>query len=269
MADSTVLRPVAILTRPQGRNTDLAARLEAAGWQTCVLPALDIEILDVVGSVLPRPEDFELVVFVSGNAARIYLRQLRGMTGMQTWPAATVAATVGPASAQALYESGFFGENTTVVHPNAEAPRHDSEALLCELRRRGLRPQQVLIVRGTEGRNWLADRLIEAGASVLRHAVYRRRPTRWSEAALQHLHDWSLQGVKPTWLLTSTQGIAAVQDNLRRAGLLDWWLQCPVILTHPVLAAQLSEPVTGAAAAAMVKICLPTDDSIFDAFVAA
>jgi len=55
-----------------------------------------------------------MVVFVSGNAARQYLDQLRQADGAVAWPAHVAAATVGPASAAGLFELPGFGANTTV-----------------------------------------------------------------------------------------------------------------------------------------------------------
>ncbi|KAG1386426.1 hypothetical protein G6F59_016868 [Rhizopus arrhizus] len=120
---------VAVLTRPAGRNEALAGRLTDAGWSACILPALEIHALDGAAADLPRPADFDMVVFVSGNAGKQYLDQLARADGSSVWPAATIAATVGPASAQGLRESPGFGANTTVLHPGADAPSHDSEAL--------------------------------------------------------------------------------------------------------------------------------------------
>ncbi|WP_050849460.1 uroporphyrinogen-III synthase, partial [Bordetella pertussis] len=169
---------IAILTRPQGRNGALAQRLHDAGWQTLCLPALRIEPLPPENGVVPLPRDYDLVVFVSGNAARLYLEQLRER-GELPWPAGAVAATVGPASARALLDSGQFGADTTVLHPAETAPTHDSEALWALLRARPALPRRALLVRGTQGRDWLADRLVAAGVEVSRHAVYRRRPAPW------------------------------------------------------------------------------------------
>ncbi|KAG1436531.1 hypothetical protein G6F57_020623 [Rhizopus arrhizus] len=106
---------VAVLTRPAGRNEALAGRLTDAGWSACILPALEIHALDVAAADLPRPADFDMVVFVSGNAGKQYLDQLARADGSSVWPAATIAATVGPASAQGLRESPGFGANTTVL----------------------------------------------------------------------------------------------------------------------------------------------------------
>ncbi|MDH0740048.1 uroporphyrinogen-III synthase [Achromobacter spanius] len=260
---------VAVLTRPEGRNEALAGRLTDAGWHACVLPALEIHAFDVPAAQLPRPADFDMVVFVSGNAAKQYLRQLSAAHGEGAWPAEVIAATVGPASAQALRESAAFCANTTVLHPGDDAPSHDSEALwevLCGL---PSLPSRVLLVRGTQGRDWLGDKLEAHGAAVTRHAAYLRRPAVWDAEALAALRRWADAGVGATWLITSGEGADAIRANLDAAGLAPWWQQCRFVLTHPSLARRVLPACHGADASAMVKICLPNDESIFQAFVAA
>jgi len=260
---------IAILTRPDGRNEALARELRAAGWHALELPALEIRPLPVQPAALPLPQDHDLVVFVSGNAARLYMAQLREVAGQTAWPLATAAATVGPASARALRELPGFGADTTVLCPPPEAPTHDSEALWAVLRARGPLPRRVLLVRGTQGRDWLAEQLEAAGAQVFRHAVYQRQPAPWPAAAVRQLHDWAGQGAQPTWLLTSGEGLAAVQAQVRQLGLHDWWRACPCIVTHPALARRLQQDAGGDAPAPMVKVCLPVDEAILAAFVAA
>ncbi|MFY0475965.1 uroporphyrinogen-III synthase [Achromobacter marplatensis] len=260
---------VAVLTRPAGRNEALAGRLNDAGWSACILPALEIQPLDVAAADLPRPVDFDMVVFVSGNAGKQYLDQLRRADGPSVWPAGTVAATVGPASAQGLRESPGFGMNTTVLHPGEDAPSHDSEALwqvLCGLPQL---PARVLLVRGTQGRDWLGDRLEAHGAAVTRHAAYLRRPANWGAAQLAALRHWADAGVSATWLITSGEGADVVRAGLDAAGLASWWAGCRFVLTHPSLARRVPVGGHGDTPSAMVKICLPNDESIFQAFVAA
>lgn len=260
---------VAVLTRPAGRNEALAGRLTNAGWSACVLPALEIHPLDVACADLPRPADFDMVVFVSGNAGKQYLDQLARADGRSAWPAGAIAATVGPASARGLRESAGFGVNTTVLHPGDDAPSHDSEALwrvLCGLPRL---PARVLLVRGTQGRDWLGDQLEAHGVAVARHAAYERRPANWDAAQLAALRRWADAGVNATWLITSGEGADTVRARLDAAGLASWWGQCRFVLTHPSLARRVPPGCHGAALSAMVKICLPNDESIFQAFVAA
>jgi len=257
---------IAILTRPDGRNDVLAERLRGAGWHVVALPALVLEPLPQT-QPLPRPHDYDLVVFVSGSAARLYLEQAAGLlpTG---WPVAVPIAVVGPASARALRESPLIGADTTVLHPAEHAPAHDSEALWHILSGRPI-PRRVLLVRGTQGRDWLAGRLADAGAQVTPHALYRRRPASWTPAAAAQLRDWAARGEQAVWLLTSGEGIDATAAAVREAGLQDWWRGCRFIVTHPRLAAHLRAAADGGDQVPMVKNCVPADEAIFQAFVTA
>jgi len=260
---------IAILTRPDGRNDALAVPLRALGWQVLELPALEIQPLPAQAAQLPLPQHYDLVVFVSGNAARLYLQQLQSVAGQASWPTATPAATVGPASARALRELPGFGADATVLCPPPEAPTHDSEALWAVLTARGPLPRRVLLVRGTQGRDWLAEQLENAGAQVLRHAVYRRQPAPWPAAAVPCLRQWAGQGASATWLLTSGEGLAAVQAQVRQHGLQAWWSASRCIVTHPALARRLRQDADGDLPTPMVQICLPLDEAILAAFVAA
>lgn len=269
MADpSAAMPPLAVLTRPSGRNEALAARLRAHGWEACVLPALEILPLDCLEG-LPMPEDYDMVVFVSGNAARLYLDQLTRARGGFSWPPAVIAATVGPASAQGLRELPGFGANTTVLHPPVDAPSHDSEALWAVLQGLPALPARTLLVRGTQGRDWLGDTLAAHGVRVARHAAYDRQPAVWEAQSLAPLKRRAEAGLPATWLITSGEGADAALANLRAAGLQAWWEGCGFVLTHPSLARRVGRPGHDEGGAAMVKICLPNDDSIFQAFVAA
>ncbi|MFD4837764.1 uroporphyrinogen-III synthase [Achromobacter sp. NPDC058515] len=269
-ASAAAERPrVAVLTRPAGRNEALAGRLRDAGWSSCILPALEIHPLQIDAANLPRPSGYDMVVFVSGNAARQYLDQLASVDGPAAWPTGVIAATVGPASAQALREMTSFGANTTVLHPGESAPSHDSEALWRVLQDLPRLPARVLLVRGTQGRDWLGDTLEARGVAVTRHAAYLRRPARWSAGQLAELRRWADGGVHATWLITSGEGADAARACLEAAGLADWWERCGFVLTHPALARRVPQAAHGAPGLAMVKICLPNDESIFQAFVAA
>lgn len=272
------MSPIAILTRPAGRNEALAQRLSAVGWRALCLPALAIEPLPAAGPP-PLPQDYGLAVFVSGNAVRLYLDRLAPFLP-RGWPAGCTPAAVGTATAQVLQASGLLGADTAVLHPPADAPAHDSEALWKLLSSRPL-PRRALLVRGTQGRDWLADRLAEAGVAVTRYAVYQRVPAAWPGDAVATLRGWAAQGLRATWLLTSGEGIAATADAVRAAGLQAWWRGCRFVVTHPRLAdavrAAAAVPFGNAAVPAaadaaadmMVQICMPADEAIFEALVAA
>ncbi|ANN66428.1 uroporphyrinogen-III synthase [Bordetella bronchialis] len=256
--------PTAILTRPAGRNDGLAARLQEAGWRVHAWPALCIEPLSCVAAEIPLPGNFDLAVFVSGNAAAQYLDQLRAI-GQSQWPSSCVAAAVGPGTAARLRDRGGLEAPGLVLHPGADAPRHDSEALWELLAMRGPIPRRVLLVRGTEGRDWLAERLRDHGAQVHLHAVYHRVAADWDAAVLAQLQAWTREGHHPTWLLTSAASIHAVRANVERAASVQWWGACGFVVTHPRLVQPLELPAGREAEA--VRLCAPADDAIFDAFV--
>jgi uroporphyrinogen-III synthase len=259
-----IVPPTAVLTRPAGRNEELGVRLREAGWQVHEWPALCIEPMPDVTEAVPLPREFDLAIFVSGNAVTLYLRQLQGR-GLRTWPASCVAAAVGPATAGRLRESGWMGTDCVVMHPAAEAPRHDSEALWECLLARGALPRNVLLVRGAEGRDWLAERLRQHGSEVTVHAVYRRTAARWDAAVLAQLAEWDKAGHHPAWLLTSRESIDAVRSNVAQAASLSWWQACSFVVTHARLVPTLALPARGAGRE--VKVCAPADDAIFSAFV--
>jgi len=253
---------IAILTRPEGRNATLDSRLSRAGWQVYSWPALQLEPWLDPGVPLPRPDAFDLTIFVSANAARVYLEQLADAGG--GWPQGGTAATVGPTSAEALRALGP-GLGMTILHPGPDAVRHDSEALWALLQHHPQLLGRVLIVRGTAGRDWLADTLRAAGASVQVHAAYRRLPAAWDPGTLAQLGTWAQAGLCPTWLLTSADSVTAVCANIDRAGLREWWRSNHrFVVTHPRLAAH-----PGFAPGARITVCRPGEEEIFNAFVAA
>ncbi len=256
---------IAVLTRPEGGNKALAQRLVQAGWQVCDWPALTLVAQACEPQCLPRPGSYDLAVFVSGNAARQYLAQLQA-AGETQWPASCMAATVGPSSAAALRATGWFA-GVTLIHPDATAPTHDSEALWHVLTGRGPLPRRVLIVRGTQGRDWMAEQLRGAGCEVTPHAAYRRVPSQWGDIELAQVRAWRDRAERPTWLLTSGEGIAAVRANIARAQAAPWWRDCHFVVTHPTLAQRLeSEEGIGRDA---IDVRVSDIDALFAAFVSA
>jgi uroporphyrinogen-III synthase len=83
------------------------------------------------------------------------------------------------------------------------------------------------------------------------------------------LQFWVAQRLRPVWLLTSGEGIRAINAALQNMGLAQWWACSHFVVTHPSLVAQLPVPPEVIEHASIVKICLPTEDAIFNAFVAA
>lgn len=158
-----------LLTRPAEDCAALAQSLAAEGIASSCLPLLAIEPVVVNNQqrlLLEGLQGFQAIIVVSKPAARLMLEQLADaglQAPVQGW------FTVGEATAAVLQGAGL-----AVSFP----PRgDDSEALLAlpALRQAVAVPApRILIVRGVGGRELLAERLAEQGASVDYLELYRR-----------------------------------------------------------------------------------------------
>lgn len=156
-----------LLTRPAEDCTALAQTLAAQGVFSHCLPLLDIVALpvsDKIRQAIAQLPSCNAVIVVSKPAARIALDLLDGSPSLtMPW------FSVGAATAQILRDHGL-----DVSYP---ADGDDSEALLQLPRLHEALSQpgaQVLILRGEGGRELLAERLRERGASVEYLELYRR-----------------------------------------------------------------------------------------------
>lgn len=253
--------PIAMLTRPEGRNTNVRHALERRGWRVEECPALDIREAVVVTEV-PRPESFDLIVFVSRAAVAGYRRQL-GVDHSFIWPSETQAACMGPVTAAAIRRE--FGASVSVLHPEPDHAQ-DSEALWPVLMSLDQPIQNVLIVRGQDGREWLSQRLREKGLNVTLHQAYQRSAAQWPQELRGRLLLLEQHGISPTWLFTSPHGVEAIFNNIQALGLKDWFAGSRFVLTHdrlkPLLAKLLDRPPEN------LSICMasPEDEVILAAF---
>ena len=189
-----------LLTRPAEESATLAATLSEAGIYSSSLPLLDIEPLPITPerqAVLRDLGRYCAVIVVSKPAARLALQQLA-----QAWPHLRWFS-VGAATAQVLADRGL-----DVHYPQTG---DDSEALLQlpALREAIARPDaRVLILRGEGGRELLAERLREQGASVDYLELYRRfLPAYDSGVLTQRIQLERLNGL----VVSSGQGFLHLQ----------------------------------------------------------
>ena len=196
----------------------LVAALERHGLRTHQFPLLDIAPtpnLDDLRAALGDPSRYALVVFVSPNAVQ---QAFAAMPEGFRWPQEVPVAVVGPASAQALATHGVAPPAYSVIKPDTHADdaRQDSEALYARLDVPSLSGREVLIVRGNGGREWLADQLREAGASVRTVEAYRRSVPVPDAAAWLALR--AVLSSRHAWTLTSSEAVRNL-DELARANL--------------------------------------------------
>ncbi|NYT23315.1 uroporphyrinogen-III synthase [Alcaligenaceae bacterium] len=257
------------LTRPRGRNGSVPARLRALGMSVHELPVL--ELLPLVPSVLPRPGDYDVVVFVSRYAAQRYLQLLAAADdNPPLWPAGTVAATVGASSARALGRSGAVPA-ACIVHPPADAPAQDSETLLALLLEKDTPLGRVLIVRGSQGREWLGRALEARGARVDFLPVYERVPAAWPPDAEATLSAALSRPAHSVFLLTSSEGVRELSRRLDELNLRDGWPHAAFVVIHERIGATLQSVLasTPGTSVRRLELCTPDDDSIVQAIQAA
>ena len=189
-----------LLTRPAEESAALATVLSDVGIYSSSLPLLDIEPLSITPDQQALLRDlgrYCAVIVVSKPAARLALQQLDRHWSEVPW------FSVGAATAQVLADQGY-----TVHYPHTG---DDSEALLelPALREAIARPAaRVLILRGEGGRELLAERLRERGASVDYLELYRRfLPTYDTGVLMQRIQLERLNGV----VVSSGQGFLHLQ----------------------------------------------------------
>ncbi|WP_442110697.1 uroporphyrinogen-III synthase [Pseudomonas sp. NUPR-001] len=217
-----------LLTRPAEECAALAQVLAEQGIASSSLPLLEIEALSLDQAQLDvaRGVDrYAAIIVVSKPAARLGLAALS-----RFWPQLPKQAwfTVGAASAQVLEASGC-----QVSYP---AAGDDSEALLqlpaLHQAMAGPAPR-VLIMRGEGGRELLAERLSEQGASVDYLQLYRRLLPTYPHGVLPaRVTAERLNGL----VVSSGQGF----EHLRQLAGNDWpqLAQLTLFVPSPRVAAQ-------------------------------
>ena len=224
--------PRVVVTRPAAQAVSWVQRLVARGIDAVAVPLIEIgaapdtEAVCAAWAGLPSRR---LVVFVSVNAV---LHFFAARPADVEWPMSLLAAAPGPGTAEALRSEGVAA--ASVVEPADDAPQLDSEALWERLSAHDWHGARVLVVRGDGGRDWLVERLVEAGADVDTVAAYSRGVPQLSAEAQRHIDAACADPAGHVWLFSSSQAIANLARLSGAAPAGDW---C-AIATHPRIAAR-------------------------------
>ena len=243
-----------IVTRPE---TDAQAWLDAiqkAGHEAVYLPLIEIgpapdaQAVDLAWQQWPC---WQAVMFVSAQAVRLFFAQRPMQAGPRFW-------ATGPGTRQALIEAGVAAN--AIDAPNADSAQFDSEALWQVVSPSLKKQVPVLIVRGNEdsldrnptltanananastsnnqpvnpqgvGRDWLAQQIIHAGASVEFVVAYSRRPPQWSAPQLEIAKQAAFDG--SVWCFSSSQAVLHLQAQLPNVQ----WNKACCVATHARIA---------------------------------
>lgn len=227
-----------LVTRPEGQQHDLVAELRQAGFQVSQQSAVCVEPLELAPSsrqLLLDIDQYHAVFFVSANAARLALDTLTSL--WPQWPVGVNWLAVGPATAEVLASAGL----PVVMPPSG----FDSEATLKLDCLQQLKDKRVLICRGNEGRELMAETLQQRGAQVDLLALYQRR--------CNASFHWPTKPVD-VLLVTSLQGWQCVAEQVP--------IECRVIVPSERIATQVrhTHPHTILASSAvdqdMIASCL-------------
>ena len=214
-----------IVTRPLAQATPWVEALRAHGHEAHAVPLIDIEpVADVkpLRDAWKRLTQYTLVMFVSANAVQHFFAQQPDDTD---WPLSALAASTGPGTSAALQQAGLRG--AMIVEP-LHGAGYDSEALWARLSHRNWSGSRVLIVRGEEGRDWLADQFRGAGAEVQAIAAYRRGAPLHPPETKAVLAQAVAQPAQCCWFFTSSEAVGHLVELVPTA---DWRLS-RALVTH-------------------------------------
>jgi len=159
MTDSPLQGVGVLVTRPRAQAADLIAAIEDQGGEAICFPVIEIKPRDTaaISSAAAALPAADIAVFVSSNAVNHGLAFAKG----------ALKAAIGPATAAAIRAAG----QSTDISP---VDGFDSESLLKEPQLSDVSGRNVRIIRGSGGRELLAEALRERGARVDYLSVYER-----------------------------------------------------------------------------------------------
>jgi uroporphyrinogen-III synthase len=199
-----------LVTRPRHQAAALCRLLEAQGALTLRFSSVEIEPIEARRELKARLGDldqFGIIIFASANAVRYGAALLEEGRNL-------ALAAVGPATARALNQAGY-----PVAVQSAEGA--DSESLLRHPRLNAVAGERILLVKGSHGRNLLAQELARRGARLTVAEVYRRECARPSAAEMSALEARfaarEIQAVTATSVEIAANLLALATPALRRA----------------------------------------------------
>ncbi len=245
-----------IVTRPQAQALPWVRDLQALGQTAQALPLIAIAPTTDPAPLLQawqQLHDYQLVMFVSANAV---LQFFAWRPATVAWPHHVRAGATGPGTTAALVSSG--APAACIVQPAPDAATLDTEALWAQLQDEDWSGRHVLVVRGEDGRDWLADTLRERGAAVHFVAAYHRVLPTLSKGERALLALAVAAPARHLWLFSSSQAVM----NLRSLASGADWGHSAALASHPRIAQAAQEAGFG-----RVAVAAPSPASVLQAVI--
>jgi len=210
MADRPLQGVGVLVTRPRTQATELVNAIEGQGGRAYCFPVMEIAPFDdnVVHQRAAELGKPDIVIFVSRNAVEYGIEFTDGGR----------IAVIGPATAKAVKAAGRVVD----IQP---ASGFDSEHLLEEPALRDVEGTHIRIIRGTSGRELLAEELTARGAAVEYLSVYERRLPEVGPETLADLESRWRQGE------INVITVMSVQSFINLAEILPAWCAAQLATT--------------------------------------
>lgn len=237
-----------LVTRVQPQAKAWVDLLTAQGRDALALPLIEVRSLaDNTGvhAVWQRMQSYAAVMFVSRHAVDYFYKDNQPLAHDLYADTAikTRAWSTGPGTAHALVENGV--PLPLIDSPSEQAGQFDSEALWQLVQTQVHAGDKVLIVRGDSaaadgvslvgesgvGRDWLAQRLTDAGVKVEFVVAYQRGAPVWG--ANQRALATAAASDGSVWLFSSAEALVHLQGLLPAQD----WSVARAVATHPRIAA--------------------------------
>jgi len=195
-----------LVTRPVQQAGNLCRLLTESGAVPIRFPTLEIVGVQPEPSILEAAALSDWLIFTSSNAVDFAIRAFGGK--MPSLNTQLRIAAVGQATAGALLQAGWRVDCVP-------ASEFSSEGLLAEAPLQAVAGAHCTIVRGSGGREKLAEALSSRGAEVGYLEVYSRcRPDVDSTELADHLRSDLLQAIT----ITSVEALQNLLEMLDEAG---------------------------------------------------
>jgi uroporphyrinogen-III synthase len=208
-----------IITRPSGQARQqvesLQKVIDSGGISPSSVNIISLPLLTIVpkdneqlaDQIASSLKDADLAIFVSPNAIESVMRLLE--RDWQDFSKKIIPVGVmGGSSRLALINHGIGVEdNPTPVLIPQDKGQWDSEGLWQELQKLDWdwASKKIIIFKGDGGRDWLADTLTKAGATVEAISTYSRIPLDLDNPAWQSIRAMDFS--RSLWILTSSEAV--------------------------------------------------------------
>lgn len=221
-----------LVTRPEPAASELVSRLRTQGKLAWTLPLIeftpgrDLQQLPQKLAAL-RPDD---LVFLLSQQVVLFAHPALQQSAL-TWPETLDYYAIGRSTALALH---------TVSHLKVDYPhaRETSEELVRLNRLQQVKGKRALILRGSPGRELLAETLLERGAEVEYCECYQRCE-KYYEGAIEG-RRWRDRGIT-TLVVTSGEMLQQLFALFPPIDRREWLLHCRLMVVSERLATQAAE----------------------------